>query len=100
MRLMANDAIEKRGRFGTRRATLAPSPAVAGYGRVVLERLARHVCRIAGVEGSCLFVRHRSDPRLLIAAAGHGVSWELIGSCYGADEGVVGQVLVSGQPAL
>ena len=61
----------------------------------MLERLARHTCRIAGVDWSCLFVRDRRDPRLAIAAAGHGVPWDLIGTRIGADEGVVGDVLIS-----
>jgi len=67
---------------------------------MVLERLARHTCRIAGVDWSCLFVLDRRDPRLAIIAAGCGVPWDLIGTRVGADEGVVGQVLSSGQPAL
>jgi GAF domain-containing protein len=70
------------------------------YGGMVLERLARHTCRIAGVDWSCLFVIDRSDPRIAIAAAGCGVSWDLIGTRVGADEGVVGEVLASGEPAL
>jgi diguanylate cyclase len=67
---------------------------------MVLERLARHTCRIAAVDWSCMFVRDRRDPRLAIVAAGCGVPWEVIGARVGADEGAVGQVLASGQPAL
>jgi HD-GYP domain-containing protein (c-di-GMP phosphodiesterase class II) len=67
---------------------------------MVLERLARHTCRIAAVDWSCLFVRDPRDPRLAIVAAGCGVSWDLIGTRVGTDEGVVGQVLTSGEPAL
>jgi diguanylate cyclase len=67
---------------------------------MVLERLARHTCRIAGVDWSCLFVLDPRDPRLAIVAAGCGVPWEMIGNRVGADEGVVGQVLGSGHPAL
>jgi diguanylate cyclase len=72
----------------------------SGYGGLVLDRLARHTCRIAGVDWSCVFVRDLRDPRLAIAAAGHGVPWDLIGTRIGSDEGVVGQVLVSGKPAV
>jgi diguanylate cyclase len=67
---------------------------------MVLERLATHTCRIAGVEWSCLFVVDRTDPRQAIAAAGCGVPWDLIGTRVGTDEGIVGQVLSSGHPAL
>jgi hypothetical protein len=101
MRLMARDRAENEGRFGAARARVAPSGfAESGYAGLVLERLARHTCRIAGVDWSCLFVRDAGDPRLAIAAAGHGVSWDLIGTRIGADEGAVGQVLVSGEPVV
>ena len=52
------------------------------------------------MDWSCLFVRDPRDPRLVIAAAGHGVPWDLIGTRIGADEGVVGDVLVSGKPTV
>ena len=101
MRLMARDRAENQGRFGTGRTRVTPSAFVeSGYGGLVLDRLARHTCRIAGVDWSCLFVRDQRDPRLAIAAAGHGVPWDLIGTRIGSDEGVVGQVLVSGKPAV
>src|SRR5437879_4292221 len=74
MRLMARDRAENEGRFGSGRPRIGPrSFADTGYGGLVLERLARHTCRIAGVDWSCLFVRDLRDPRLAIAAAGHGV---------------------------
>lgn len=101
MRLMARDRAENEGRFGTGRPRVIPSAFVeSGYGGLVLDRLARHTCRIAGVDWSCVFVRDLRDPRLAIAAAGHGVPWDLIGTRIGSDEGVVGQVLVSGKPAV
>jgi hypothetical protein len=101
MRLMARDRAENEGRFGSGRARVGPSGfAESGYAGLILERLARHTCRIAGVDWSCLFVRDAGDPRLAIAAAGHGVPWDLIGTRIGADEGAVGQVLVSGEPML
>ena len=100
MRLMTEERTEKEGRFGSRRSQ-SHNPAVeAAYGGMVLERLARHTCRIAGVDWACLFVVDRLDPRLAIVAAGCGVPWEMIGTHVGADEGVVGQVLGSGNPAL
>jgi GAF domain-containing protein len=101
MRLMARDRAEKEGRFAAGRPRVVPSGFTeSGYGGLVLERLARHTCRIAGVDWSCLFVRDTRDPRLAIAAAGHGVPWDLIGTRIGADEGVVGQVLVTGEPVV
>src|ERR671929_1276143 len=85
----------------------APEPRIAtarlqqtGYGALVLERLARQVCRIAGVEWSCIFVRDRRDPRAVIAAAGHGLPWDLVGARVGADEGALARVLSDGEPAV
>jgi GAF domain-containing protein len=71
-----------------------------GYGGLVLERLAKQVCRIAGVEWSCIFVRDRRDPRLVIAAAGHGVPWDFVGERLGSDEGSLSRVLSQGEPIL
>jgi GAF domain-containing protein len=100
MRLMAREGAERAGRFGLRRSAFEDAACEAAYGGMVLERLARHTCRIAAVDWSCLFVLDPHDPRLAIAAAGCGVEWELIGTRIGADEGVVGEVLTSGEPAL
>src|SRR4051812_49456112 len=101
MRLMARDRAENEGRFGSARPHVAPAGfAESGYAGLVLERLARHACRIAGVDWSCLFVRDPRDPRLAIAAAGHGVPLDLIGTRIGAGEGAVRQVLVLGRPKL
>jgi HD-GYP domain-containing protein (c-di-GMP phosphodiesterase class II) len=99
MRLMARDS-EREGRFGPRRSPAETAAIEHAYGGMVLERLAKHVCKIAGVQWSCLFVVDRSDPRQAIVAAGCGVPWDLIGARVGADEGVVGQVLGSGLPVL
>ena len=76
----------------------AVPPAEPGYGALVLDRLARQVCRTAGVEWSCIFVRDRKDPRAVIAAAGQGVPWELLGARYGIDEGLIGDVLAGSGP--
>ena len=72
----------------------------SGYGALVLERLAKQACRIAGVEWSCIFVRDRHDPRSVIAAAGHGLPWDLLGTRLGADEGSLANVLMKGEPAM
>src|SRR3954468_11133727 len=72
----------------------------SGYSGLVLERLVNHVCRVADVERAGIFVRDRSDPRVLIAAAAHGTPIDLVGSRIGADEGVLGRVLSTGEPLL
>jgi len=72
----------------------------SGYSALVLERLVRHVCRVADVQRACIYVIDRSDPRALIAAAVHGAPIELLGSRIGADEGVLGGVLRTGEPLL
>src|SRR5215212_3659865 len=100
MRLMARDRVESDGRFGSRRSAAETSAVELAYGGMVLERLATHTCRIAGVDWSCLFVVDPRDPRQAIAAAGCGVPWDLIGARVGSDEGVIGQVLATGRPAL
>src|SRR5437763_15557299 len=70
----------------------------SAYEAIVLERLAKHACRITGVDRTAVFVRDRRDPRVVIAAAGHGVSWDFLGSRLAADEGFVGDVLSQGVP--
>ena len=81
--------------------TVASAPALeSGYAALVLERLAKQICRIAGVELSCIFVRDRHDPRSVIAAAGHGLPWDALGGRFGADEGLIGQVLATDAPVL
>jgi hypothetical protein len=72
----------------------------SGYAALVLERLAKQICRIAGVEISCIFVRDRRDPRQLISAAAHGLPWDTIGCRIATDECAVGQVLATGEPIL
>ena len=84
------------GRFSAASNLLRDS----GYSALILDRLVRHVCRVADVGRACIFVRDRSDPRTLIAAAIHGAPIELLGSRVGTDEGVLGRVLTSGEPLL
>ena len=72
----------------------------SGYSAIVLDRLVRHVCRVADVSQACIFVRDRRDPRALIAAAVHGGASDLLGSRVGTDEGALGRVLASGQALL
>ena len=80
-------------------AVVAPARE-SGYAALVLDRLAKQICRIAGVEISCIFVRDRRDPRLLISAAAHGLSWDALGCRFGTDECAVGEVLATGAPML
>src|SRR5436309_5199036 len=87
----------RKGRFGQRRPVEEQAPFDGcGYEAIVLERLAKHACRIAAVDRTAIFVRDRRDPRVVIAAAGHGVSWDFTGSRLAADEGFVGDVLAGG----
>ncbi|HEX8743839.1 MAG TPA: HD-GYP domain-containing protein [Thermoleophilaceae bacterium] len=72
----------------------------SGYAALVLERLAKQICRIAGVEISCIFVRDRRDPRLMISAAAHGLPWDALGCRFGSDECAVGEVLAQDAPML
>jgi hypothetical protein len=87
-------------RFAEQTRTVTPPSEESAYGALVLERLAKQVCRIAGVEWSCIFVRDRRDPRSVIAAAAHGLPWDLVGARLGADEGALARVLAHGEPAL
>ncbi len=98
MRLMPEDRADNEGRFASE-GDDAQLPG-SGYGGIVLDRLARHTCRIAGVAWSCLLVRDRRDPRQVIVAAGHGLDWETIGARFAADEGAIGHALLAGEPVL
>jgi hypothetical protein len=87
-------------RFDQAQAAVVAPARESGYAALVLERLAKQICRIAGVEVSCIFVRDRRDPRLVIAAAAHGLPWDALGCRFGTDESEVGQVLATGEPIL
>src|SRR3954453_5970206 len=91
---------EEQRRFAQPTRMVTCSLNESGYGALVLERLAKQVCRIAGVEWSCIFVRDRRDPRSVIAAAGHGLPWDPVGTRIGADEGALARVLARGEPML
>lgn len=68
------------------------------FGGMVLDALARHTCRVAAADWSCIFVRDKDDPRVVVVAAGRGIDPDLIATRFGADEGTVGTVLLSGVP--
>src|SRR4051812_4931003 len=52
----------------------------SGYATLVLDRLAKQTCELVGAEQSCIMVLDPTRPRLAIAAAGHGVEADLLGS--------------------
>src|SRR3954454_12677023 len=94
---MPRETDPRKGRFGQRPEPDEPGELEgSGYEAIVLERLAQHAKRIAGVDRTAIFVRDRRDPRVVIAAAGHGVGWDFAGSRLAADEGLVGDVLSEG----
>src|SRR5918998_1688245 len=69
------------------------------YTKAILDRLARQACVILGVERAVIFVRDEAT-RAPVAVAGHGVPSDLIGRRFRLDEGMVGQVLSSGEPMV
>ena len=94
---------EEQRRFaqpGTVQSAPLGGSGYSALSALVLERLAKQVFRIAGVEWSCIFVRDRNDPRSVIAAAGHGLPWDLVGTRLGADEGTLARVLAQGETML
>src|SRR4051812_20491407 len=52
----------------------------SGYATLVLDRLAKQTCEVVGAEQSCIMVLDPAHPRLAIAAAGHGIEAEVVGS--------------------
>jgi hypothetical protein len=94
--VMAEPTQQRRFTEGTVSAPVRDS----GYGALVLERLAKQICRIAGVDWSCIFVLDPADPRSVIAAAGHGVPWEVLCSRFGTDEGQIAEILATGDALL
>src|SRR4051794_5332211 len=52
----------------------------SGYATLVLDRLAKQTCEVVGAEQSCIMVLDPTQPRLAIAAAGHGIEADLLGS--------------------
>jgi putative nucleotidyltransferase with HDIG domain len=71
-----------------------------GHAEGVLETLAREACEILDVEKSAVVMRDRSDPRSSVVVAGNGLPDDLIGHRFGIDEGMFGEVILTGEPAL
>ena len=69
----------------------------AGYAPVVLDRLSRLARRTVGADQAFLLVRDRVDPRAVIAVSAHDADEDVIGRRFGADEGMIGEVLRSGR---
>ena len=95
----------------SRPAAGAPSPADAIGEVVVAVNRGRHVdevlaslteqaCSIMRVERSLVMLRDEADPRSSIVVAGHGVPGDMIGSRFGVDEGMAGQVMRTGEAIL
>ena len=76
--------------------------AVSRGGRAdaVLGGLPRRACEILGVEKSIVVVQDVDDPRSSSVVAGHGVPEGLLGARFGIDEGMFGEVMLSGSPVL
>jgi len=70
------------------------------HAHAVLDRLSAKAREILGVEKAAVFLRDRSDPRTSIVVAGSGVPQELIGHRFGIDEGMAGQVFMTGMPVV
>src|SRR5258708_1007557 len=84
----------RRGRFEQRRpAGQLAELEGSGYEAIVLDRLAQHASPIPRVDRTAIFVRYPRAPSVVIAAAGHGLSFDFAGSRLAADHGVVGDVL-------
>jgi HD-GYP domain-containing protein (c-di-GMP phosphodiesterase class II) len=71
-------------------------PLEGMYSAIVLDRLAKHACSVLGVEQAWILVRDRSDPRSAIAAAGHGIDVEVIGTRLPIDCCHAGKAMTSG----
>src|SRR3954464_5919865 len=95
---MPREQDPEKGRFGQPRPLQHLGEIEgSGYEAIVLERLAKHACRIAGVERGAIFVRDRRPRRGVSAARGCGESLGFVGSRLAADERIVGEVLAYGE---
>jgi putative nucleotidyltransferase with HDIG domain len=73
---------------------------VEGHLISLLGRLMTRLRRTLVVERACVFLRDEEDPRALVVAAIAGIDESVLRTRVGIDEGVVGRVLATGQPAL
>ena len=98
--LVSRDQISELARRTSGLADAAWIVSRGGETEPIMGRVAEQACSILGVERSTVCVRDRNDPRQSIVIAGHGVSPEMIGKRLGIDEGIVGQVFLSGEPVI
>ena len=98
--LESRDQISELARRTSGLADAAWIVSRGGQTDSILGRVAEQACSIVGVERATVCVRDRNDPRSSIIVAGHGVRPELIGRRLGIDEGIVGQVFLSGEPVI
>ena len=98
--LESRDQIAELARRTSGLADAAWIVSRGGQTESILGRVAEQACSIVGVERATVCVRNRKDPRSSIIIAGHGVRPDLIDRRLGIDEGIVGQVLLSGEPVL
>src|SRR6185503_795726 len=98
--LESRDQISELARRTSGLADAAWIVSRGGETAPIMGRVAEQACSILGVERSTVCVRDRDDPRQSIVIAGHGVSPEMIGKRLGIDEGIVGQVFLSGEPVI
>jgi HD domain/GAF domain len=98
--LESRDQISELARRTSGLADAAWIVSRGGQTDSILGRVAEQACSIVGVERATVCVRDRNDPRSSIIVAGHGVRPELVGRRLGIDEGIVGQVFLSGEPVI
>jgi hypothetical protein len=98
--LESRDQIRELARRTSGLADAAWIVSRGGQTDSILGRVAEQACSIVGVERATVCVRDRNDPRSSIVVAGHGVPQHLIGRRLGIDEGIVGQVFLSGEPVI
>jgi hypothetical protein len=72
--------------------------ARGGHLGAVLDRIAEEACNITGAHRSTICVLDPKDPRIASVVAGHRTE-ELIGKHFGIDEGMMGDVFLTGEPA-
>jgi hypothetical protein len=98
--LESRDQISELARRTSGLADAAWIVSRGGQTDSILGRVAEQACSIVGVERATVCVRDRNDPRSSIIVAGHGVRPDLIGQRLGIDEGIVGQVFLSGESVI
>jgi HD-GYP domain-containing protein (c-di-GMP phosphodiesterase class II) len=92
--------IAERARRSSGLADAAWVVSRGGHTESVLTEVAEHACEILSVERATISVRESHDPRAYRVVAGHGLNGGVVGEQFGIDEGVLGQVFMTGEPVL